>query len=397
MVSFKYRPIKYNYSSRRGNAVKFIVIHDTANKNAGANAYNHYRYFGGKNRNASAHYFVDDKEIVQIVGDSKAAWHCGDNQGYGRALNGATNLNSIGVELCVNKDGDYDKALFNLVELVKNLMKKFKIPLERVCRHYDVTRKNCPSTFTTDDWVRFKKRLGNDILIKFDLERDSEGIYIKKQKQNEFKGDKEILTEIIQSNDLFILKTTSSNIYQQFVGGKTLRQLGAYGINGSFFNTNKPYDTKSVWSIAINNYKPIGENADRVSYDPDIYRGTLAIYEDGRCEVKSVNNITEIRGAKVAVSGLTLIPLYDPVEERIAKDILRNTHHTAIAYKDTDVFLIATKKRMHMSEFKDTIKRIINPDGAIALDGGGSTEFYYKGLYKGSGRPLASIIGIKEV
>lgn len=222
MVSFKYRPIKYNYSSRRGNSVKFIVIHDTANKNAGANAYNHYRYFGGKNRNASAHYFVDDKEIVQIVGDSKAAWHCGDNQGYGRALNGATNLNSIGVELCVNKDGDYDKALFNLVELVKNLMKKFKIPLERVCRHYDVTRKNCPSTFTTDDWVRFKKRLGNDILIKFDLERDSEGIYIKKQKQNEFKGDKEILTEIIQSNDLFILKTTSSNIYQQFVDRKSV-------------------------------------------------------------------------------------------------------------------------------------------------------------------------------
>lgn len=119
MVAFKYRPIKYNHSSRRGNSVKFIVIHDTANKSAGANALNHYRYFSRCNRNASAHYFVDDKEIVQIVGDSRAAWHCGDNQGYGRALNGCTNLNSIGVELCINKDGNYDKALFKLLSCWK--------------------------------------------------------------------------------------------------------------------------------------------------------------------------------------------------------------------------------------------------------------------------------------
>ena len=83
MVDFLYRPIKYNFSSRKGQKVKFLVVHDTGNSSKGADALAHQRYFGGGNRNASAHYFVDDKRIVQIIGDSYSSWHCGDNQGYG--------------------------------------------------------------------------------------------------------------------------------------------------------------------------------------------------------------------------------------------------------------------------------------------------------------------------
>lgn len=79
MLEFRYLPIKYNYSSRKGNKVQYLVIHDTGNPGVGANALNHYKFFGGKNRNASAHYFVDDKMIVQIIGDSFSSWHCGKN------------------------------------------------------------------------------------------------------------------------------------------------------------------------------------------------------------------------------------------------------------------------------------------------------------------------------
>lgn len=71
------RFINYNTSSRKGTQIKYIVIHDTGNNSKGANAEAHYRYFNGGNRSASAHYFVDDKIILQIVEDEKAAWHVG--------------------------------------------------------------------------------------------------------------------------------------------------------------------------------------------------------------------------------------------------------------------------------------------------------------------------------
>ena len=34
-------------------------------------------YFSQPNRNASAHYFVDESNVVQSVKDTDTAWHCG--------------------------------------------------------------------------------------------------------------------------------------------------------------------------------------------------------------------------------------------------------------------------------------------------------------------------------
>lgn len=204
------------------------------------------------------------------------------------------------------------------------------------------------------------------------------------------------IAKIVKNENLFILETPATNVYQQFIEGKTLREIGAYGINGSFFDTPRPRERKSIWAIAVNGGITLGENADRVSYDPDIRRGTLAIYEDGRCEVKSVNNIAEIKGAKVAVSGVSLTPKYEPEEEKVASDILRRTWHTAIAYKGETVYLIVSKRLVDMFTFKQQIDGAINPDGAIALDGGGSSEFNFKGTYHGSGRKLCTMIGIKK-
>lgn len=204
------------------------------------------------------------------------------------------------------------------------------------------------------------------------------------------------IAKMIKNESLFILETPSTNVYQQFIEGKTLRELGAYGINGSFFDTPRPQKRSSIWAIAMNGGVTLGENADRVSYDPNIRRGTLAIYEDGRCEVKSVNNINEIKGAKVAVSGVSLTPNYDPEEEKVASDILRRTWHTAIAYKGETVYLIVSKRLVDMFTFKQQIDGAINPDGAIALDGGGSSEFNFKDVYHGSGRKLCTMIGIKK-
>lgn len=153
--------IKFNTSSRKGSKIEYIVIHDTGNKNIGADAESHYKYFNGGNRNSSAHYFVDDKEILQLVEDSQASWHCGD----GKGKYGITNSNSIGIEICVNSDGDYAKAVDKTVKLTAYLMKRHNIPLKSVIRHFDVSRKNCPASMSKNDWEGWR-------VFKIALERE---------------------------------------------------------------------------------------------------------------------------------------------------------------------------------------------------------------------------------
>lgn len=144
--------IHYNYSHRKNQKIRYLVIHDTGNPRPGADAIAHYRYFGGGNRQASAHYFVDDKGVVQIIEDAWAAWHCGD----GRGRYGITNFNSIGIEICINQDGNYEKAVENTLTLTRELMVFYGISKDHVLRHYDASRKICPRSMSGNQWEKWK-------------------------------------------------------------------------------------------------------------------------------------------------------------------------------------------------------------------------------------------------
>ena len=145
--------VKYNFSKRTEGKIKYIVIHDTGNKRSGADANAHFNFFNGGDRQSSAHYFVDDKQILRVVKDSDKSWHCGD----GRGLNGITNDNSIGIEMCINSDGDFNKTYLHTLKLTKYLMKKYNIPLENVVRHYDASRKICPNIWKENNWAKWDK------------------------------------------------------------------------------------------------------------------------------------------------------------------------------------------------------------------------------------------------
>ena len=80
-------------------------------------------------------------------------WQVGD----GKGKYGITNQNSIGIEICINADGNYDMAFLNAVELTKHLMKRLGIPSERVVRHYDASRKNCPASMSANSWAKWKE------------------------------------------------------------------------------------------------------------------------------------------------------------------------------------------------------------------------------------------------
>lgn len=165
-----------NYKKGRTETIKYIVVHYTANN--GDTAKGNASYFANnRGISASAHYFVDEKEVWQSVKDGDTAWHCGAKTYKHKTCR---NSNSIGVEMCSRKDskGKYyfkDQTVKNAVEIVKGLMKKYNIPIENVIRHYDVTGKNCPAPMVEDaeKWKEFKNMLttksaklesGNDIV-----------------------------------------------------------------------------------------------------------------------------------------------------------------------------------------------------------------------------------------
>lgn len=132
---------KYNTQSRGGTKVKYIVVHYVgAGTSAPGSALANCKYFAGGNRQASAHYFIDDASIYEYADPSVATWHVGD--GHGRY--GITNNNSIGIEVC-NNGGPYTLAeIDRLTWLVQRLMKQYGVPASRVVRHYDASRKMCP-------------------------------------------------------------------------------------------------------------------------------------------------------------------------------------------------------------------------------------------------------------
>ena len=155
------KQITYNRTARNQKPV-YIVIHDTGNTGQGANANAHFNYFNSGSRNASADFFVDDTQVLQVNNYTQYyTWHCGDGKGQ----YGITNRNSVGIEICVNSDGNYDSAFCKAVELTKHLMKELNIPLEHVVRHYDASRKNCPASMSKNGWAlwnTFKNKLSEN-------------------------------------------------------------------------------------------------------------------------------------------------------------------------------------------------------------------------------------------
>lgn len=156
-----------NYgNSRATSKIKYIVIHYTGNDGDTDEA--NGKYFKNNIVKTSAHYFVDGDSVTRSVPDNYIAWHCG---GGLQGLNGhaywlkCTNTNSVGIELCdEKKNGKYDftdATINNAVELVKDLMKEYNIPVSNVIRHYDVTGKKCPKPFVEDEkaWNNFKAKL----------------------------------------------------------------------------------------------------------------------------------------------------------------------------------------------------------------------------------------------
>ncbi len=165
-----------NYGGSRAlSKIKYIVIHFTAND--GDTDEGNGKYFHNNVVKASAHYFVDSDSVTHSVPDGRVAWSVGGSKygdcaqtGGGSLYGVVNNTNSISIELCDDrKDGAiYPSAatIENALELTRQLMEKYGVPVERVIRHFDVTGKHCPDYWCgtaakNAAWLsEFRDRLG---------------------------------------------------------------------------------------------------------------------------------------------------------------------------------------------------------------------------------------------
>lgn len=119
-------------------------------------------------REVSSHYAIDeDGAIYQLVDDEKRAWHAGPSSWMGQ-----DNVNhfSIGIEL---QNGGYyagyaltgawpsfsDVQIEALIQLLKVLMKKFPISLNRIIGHEDIAPGRKIDPGPAFPWEKVRKSL----------------------------------------------------------------------------------------------------------------------------------------------------------------------------------------------------------------------------------------------
>ncbi|MEH7296633.1 peptidoglycan recognition protein family protein [Bacillus altitudinis] len=136
--------------NRPGNYMKplYITVHNTANTSKGADAASHANFVKRSSTAVSWHYTVDENVIYQHLPLNENGWHAGDGRGTG-------NMKSIGIEICENADGNFEKAVENAQWLIRQLMQDQGIPLANVVPHKHWSGKECPRKLL-NRWDSFK-------------------------------------------------------------------------------------------------------------------------------------------------------------------------------------------------------------------------------------------------
>ncbi|MCF8010204.1 MAG: N-acetylmuramoyl-L-alanine amidase [Clostridiales bacterium] len=148
-----------NSNGRPGVKIKpkALVIHWTANTDVGADAKANRNYFNNSGDYASTHYIVDDQVVIQCLPEDEMGFHVGSSYYKPDALKLLSNYPNdctIGIEMCVNKDGDFQKTYQNTAALSTEIVNRYNWNQENLWRHYDITGKYCPRYFVNDITAR---------------------------------------------------------------------------------------------------------------------------------------------------------------------------------------------------------------------------------------------------
>jgi len=126
--------------------IKYVVLHETGNFAYGADAASHSLYLSQNNESTTSwHYTVDENSIYHHIPDTEVAWHAGDS-----LTKDGGNMCGIGVEICVNKDGNFERAFDNAAKLTAYLVNAYHLSVKDIRQHADFISKNCPETIRNE-------------------------------------------------------------------------------------------------------------------------------------------------------------------------------------------------------------------------------------------------------
>ena len=135
-MSINYSP-NFDLKKRTSSKVKYLIFHYTGMRSENAAI----KRLTSKSSKVSCHYLIKKNgAIIKIVPDLYIAWHAGISSWK---KDKSLNSNSIGIEIS-NPGHDYKYKNFSqnqitsIIDLSKNLKKKYKIKKENILGHSDV-------------------------------------------------------------------------------------------------------------------------------------------------------------------------------------------------------------------------------------------------------------------
>jgi len=139
-----------NHPNKPLSSIDALVVHSTSVKDIDAKKI--YDNFENGDRKASAHFIVDDKQVLQCLPTNMTAWAVGK----GSDELGLYNINTISIEICEYTDaGRQQKAIDNAVEFINIL--KSEVGCNSVVMHRQISPTVCPEIIPDDMFVKLFK------------------------------------------------------------------------------------------------------------------------------------------------------------------------------------------------------------------------------------------------
>ena len=205
-MSINYSP-NFDMPKRHKNKIKYIIFHYTGMKSDRSAI----KKLTGYNSKVSCHYYITKfGKIINLVPDLYTAWHAGKSNWRNDKF---LNRISLGVEISnPGHNNSYNKfsnkQIKCLLELSKNLIKKYKIKKQNILGHSDIAPLR-------------KKDPGEKFPWQF-LSKNNIGVWhkINKKKCNSFRGNK-----IDLKMNIFLSKLRKFGYCTQHSNSKELKKI----------------------------------------------------------------------------------------------------------------------------------------------------------------------------
>nr|WP_321406499.1 N-acetylmuramoyl-L-alanine amidase [uncultured Carboxylicivirga sp.] len=240
--------------------VKFIVAHDTGNPKSTARNNRDYYERTRNEVSASAHIFVDDKEIIECIpaltsASPEKAWHVlynvpNDNQLFGYNANDA----AIGVEYCYGSNINADEAYRKYIWVMAKICHAYNLdPAKSIVGHcfLDPARKTDPVTGLLKSRRTYDQLL-KDVVTEFN---ECVGKQIDEYKLVKEKGEVKTTSRL----NIRAGKPTTKAPVHRTVDANTILTYTHYTLDGESVNGNskwyKDEEGNYYWSGCVRNKK----------------------------------------------------------------------------------------------------------------------------------------------